>query len=142
VYRSLWRPSHSSAKTHNSLLIVTFDEDNSLSLNHIYTTFVGAGVKTGIGAAIVADRAGKGLRTAPRDAMITLSMPEEGLGRAFGVQRAMDSAGAFAGPLVAIGVLAASGQAFDAVFVVSGCVAAIGLLVLVLFVWPAGCRRR
>ena len=35
------------AKTHNSLLIVTFDEDNSLSLNHITTTFVGAGVKPG-----------------------------------------------------------------------------------------------
>jgi phosphatidylinositol-3-phosphatase len=35
------------AKTHNSLLIVNFDEDNSLSLNHIYTTFVGAHVKTG-----------------------------------------------------------------------------------------------
>jgi phosphatidylinositol-3-phosphatase len=35
------------AKTHNSLLIVTFDEDNSLSLNHIYTTFAGAHVKTG-----------------------------------------------------------------------------------------------
>lgn len=35
------------AKTHNSLLIVTFDEDNSLSLNHIYTAFVGANVKVG-----------------------------------------------------------------------------------------------
>jgi hypothetical protein len=35
------------AKTHNSLLIVTFDEDNSASLNHITTTFVGAHVKTG-----------------------------------------------------------------------------------------------
>ncbi len=35
------------AKTHNSLLIVTFDEDNSLSLNHISTTFVGARVTTG-----------------------------------------------------------------------------------------------
>jgi hypothetical protein len=35
------------AKTHNSLLIVNFDEDNSLSLNHIYTSFVGAHVKTG-----------------------------------------------------------------------------------------------
>jgi hypothetical protein len=88
----------------------------------------------GISAAIVADRAGKGLRTAPRDALITLSTPDGGLGRAFGVHRAMDSAGAFAGPLVALGVLAASGQAFDAVFVTSGCVAAIGVLVLVLFV--------
>jgi phosphatidylinositol-3-phosphatase len=35
------------AKTHNSLLIVTFDEDNRLSLNHIYTTFVGAHVTPG-----------------------------------------------------------------------------------------------
>ena len=92
------------------------------------------GSLTGIGAAIVADRAGKGLRTAPRDALITLSTPEDGLGRAFGVHRAMDSAGAFAGPLVAIGVLAASAQAFDAVFVTSGCIATIGVLVLVLFV--------
>jgi MFS transporter len=87
-----------------------------------------------LGAAIVADRAGKGLRTAPRDALITLSTPASDLGRAFGVHRAMDSPGAFAGPLVAIAVLAASGQAFDAVFVVSGCIAAIGVLVLVLVV--------
>ena len=88
----------------------------------------------GIGAAIVADRAGKGLRTAPRDALITLSTPAGSLGRAFGVHRAMDTAGAFAGPLVALAVLAASGQAFDAVFVTSGCIGAIGVLLLVLFV--------
>ena len=88
----------------------------------------------GIGAAVIADRAGKGLRTAPRDALITLATPPADLGRAFGVHRAMDSAGAFAGPLVALAVLAGSGQAFDAVFVVSGCVAAIGVLILVLFV--------
>jgi hypothetical protein len=35
------------AKTHDSLLIVTFDEDNSASLNHIHTTFVGAHVRAG-----------------------------------------------------------------------------------------------
>nr|WP_296070390.1 alkaline phosphatase family protein [uncultured Actinoplanes sp.] len=35
------------AKTHNSLLITTFDEDNSSSLNHIHTSFVGAHVKIG-----------------------------------------------------------------------------------------------
>jgi MFS family permease len=87
-----------------------------------------------LGAAIVADRAGKGLRTAPRDALITLSARPEDLGRAFGVHRAMDSAGAFAGPLVALAVLAFSGQAFDAVFVVSGLIAAIGVLVLALLV--------
>ena len=47
-----WLQSHLDgyaqwAKTHNSLLIVTFDEDNSLSLNHIYTAFVGAHVAPG-----------------------------------------------------------------------------------------------
>ncbi len=93
---------------------------------------------TAIGAVITLDRAGKGLRTAPRDALITLSAPEPLLGRAFGVHRAMDSVGAFAGPLVALGVLAAVGatnpEAFDAVFVVSFCIAAVGVLLLVLFV--------
>jgi MFS family permease len=87
-----------------------------------------------IGVVIVADRTGKGLRTAPRDALITLSSPASGLGQAFGVHRAMDSAGAFLGPLVALAVLAASGQAFDAVFVTSACIGAIGVLLLVLFV--------
>jgi MFS family permease len=89
---------------------------------------------TGIGVVITADRAGKGLRTAPRDALITLSTPPEALGRAFGIHRAMDSLGAFAGPLVALAVLAAAGQAFDAVFVTSFCIAVLGVLVLVLFV--------
>ncbi|WP_326952131.1 MFS transporter [Amycolatopsis sp. NBC_01286] len=93
---------------------------------------------TAIGAVITLDRTGKGLRTAPRDALITLSAPEPLLGRAFGAHRAMDSVGAFAGPLVALGVLAAVGatnpEAFDAVFVVSFCIAAIGVLLLVLFV--------
>ncbi|WP_410676579.1 MFS transporter [Amycolatopsis sp. cmx-4-68] len=91
-----------------------------------------------IGAVLTLDRTGKGLRTAPRDALITLSAPEPLLGRAFGVHRAMDSMGAFAGPLVALAVLAAVGatnpEAFDAVFVVSFCVAAMGVLLLVLFV--------
>ncbi|RJQ80319.1 MFS transporter [Pseudonocardiaceae bacterium YIM PH 21723] len=88
----------------------------------------------GIGAVITADRTGKGLRTAPRDALITLSSPPDVLGRAFGLHRMMDSAGAFLGPLVAIAVLAAAGQAFDAVFVVSFCIAALAVVVLVLFV--------
>ncbi|MGP3926987.1 MFS transporter [Streptomyces sp. 8N616] len=87
-----------------------------------------------IGLVIAVDRAGKGLRTAPRDALITLSAPPQALGRAFGVHRAMDSFGAFLGPLVALAVLAAAGQAFDAVLVTSFCIAALGVLILVLFV--------
>ncbi|WP_433684556.1 MFS transporter [Nocardia sp. CA-119907] len=87
-----------------------------------------------IGAVITIDRTGKGLRTAPRDALITLSTPPQLYGRAFGVHRTMDTIGAFAGPLVALGILAATAQAYDAVFVVSFCIAAFGVLVLVLFV--------
>ncbi len=94
-----------------------------------------AGTSTALlGAVITADRAGKGLRTAPRDALITLSTPAGDLGRAFGVHRAMDGIGAFAGPLVALAVLAAAAESFDAVFVTSFCIAALGVVILVLFV--------
>ena len=47
------------------------------------------------------DRTGKGLRTAPRDALIAESTPQEQHGRAFGFHRAMDHLGAAIGPLVA-----------------------------------------
>ena len=47
------------------------------------------------------DRLGKGLRTPPRDALLAGLVPSERRGRAFGIQRAMDNAGALAGPLVA-----------------------------------------
>ncbi|MEC4019936.1 MFS transporter [Streptomyces sp. H27-D2] len=87
-----------------------------------------------VGAVLAADRAGKGLRTPPRDALISLSSPPEEQGRAFGVHRAMDTAGALLGPLAAFGVLWAAHDAYDAVFVVSCCTAALGVLLLVLFV--------
>ncbi|WP_328642015.1 MFS transporter [Streptomyces canus] len=87
-----------------------------------------------ISAVLAADRTGKGLRTAPRDAMISLSTEPEHRGRAFGVHRAMDTTGALLGPLVAFAVLRATVDGYDAVFAVSGCVAALGVLVLLLFV--------
>ncbi|MFI1970889.1 MFS transporter [Streptomyces cinnamoneus] len=87
-----------------------------------------------IGAVLAADRTGKGLRTAPRDALISLSCEPAGRGRAFGVHRAMDTAGALLGPLVAFLILRAAADGYDAVFTASGCVAALGVLVLLLFV--------
>ncbi|MEV6208246.1 MFS transporter [Kitasatospora sp. NPDC051914] len=95
------------------------------------------GAAGGIAAALAADRLGKGVRTAPRDALISLSAPPEALGRAFGVHRAMDTTGALLGPLVAFAVLWATADAYDAVFVVSFATGLFGVLVLVLFV-PAG----
>ena len=47
------------------------------------------------------DRLGKGVRTAPRDALLADLAPAESRGRAYGLQRAMDNAGALVGPIVA-----------------------------------------
>jgi MFS family permease len=96
---------------------------------------------TPIGLVLAADRTGKGLRTAPRDALISLSSTPETRGRAFGVHRAMDTAGALLGPLVAFLILRATVDGYDAVFTVSFCVAVVGVLVLVLFV-PGGPAAR
>lgn len=92
---------------------------------------------TPIGLVLAADRTGKGLRTAPRDALISLASTPQTRGRAFGVHRAMDTAGALLGPLVAFLILRATVDGYDAVFTVSFCVAVLGVLVLVLFV-PGG----
>ena len=48
-----------------------------------------------------ADRVGKGIRTSPRDALLADMVAPEHRGRAFGLQRAMDNAGAFVGPILA-----------------------------------------
>ncbi len=52
------------------------------------------------------DRLGKGMRTAPRDALLADSVPPENLGRAFGWHRGMDTMGAVVGPLIALWMLA------------------------------------
>ncbi|MCI3270184.1 MFS transporter [Streptomyces cylindrosporus] len=93
---------------------------------------------TPIGLILAADRTGKGLRTAPRDALISLSSTPETRGRAFGVHRAMDTAGALLGPLVAFLILRATVDGYDAVFTVSFCVAVVGVLVLVLVLFVPG----
>ncbi|MER5985465.1 MFS transporter [Streptomyces sp. NPDC001787] len=92
------------------------------------------GATAGIAAALATDRVGKAIRTAPRDALITLSSRPETLGRSFGVHRAMDTTGALLGPLAAFALLWATAGAYDAVFVVSFCVGLLGVLLLVLYV--------
>lgn len=52
-----------------------------------------------------ADRIGKGLRGAPRDALIADITPKASLGAAYGLRQALDAAGAFIGPLIAAGLL-------------------------------------
>lgn len=85
-------------------------------------------------AALLVDRTGKGIRTAPRDALISLSSRRERLAESFGVHRALDTAGALLGPVVAFLVLGLAPRAYDAVFVASFCFALVGLGVLGCFV--------
>jgi MFS family permease len=89
-----------------------------------------------VGAIVLIDRIGKGIRTAPRDTMISLSTPKEQLGTAFGVHRALDTTGAVLGPIVAFAILAIAPLAFHSLFLVSFCFAIVGVGILVLFVDP------
>lgn len=97
-----------------------------------------AGASWPLIASVVAfDRAAKGARAVPRDVLISLSSRPDGLATAFGVHRALDSAGAMLGPLVALAILGTLPNAFDVVFVASFSVAVVGLGVLSLFVTNA-----
>ncbi len=87
-----------------------------------------------LGAVVFVDRIGKGIRTAPRDALISLSSKRESLGTAFGVHRALDTTGAMLGALLAFALLAIAPDDFDAIFLVSFLVAVIGVGIIVLMV--------
>ena len=80
----------------------------------------------------VVDRLGKGLRTPPRDALIADITPVGLSGRAFGLQRGMDHAGAVLGPILAWWLLASGAAGLRAVI---GASIAPGVLVLVLAMW-------
>lgn len=87
-----------------------------------------------LAAVAAADRMGKGLRTAPRDALVSLSSRPESLGVAFGVHRSLDALGALLGPVVAFALLASRPDAFRELFVVSFLVAVAGVGALLLLV--------
>lgn len=84
----------------------------------------------GIAAVVTADRIGKGVRTAPRDAMISTVTPAEHLGRAFGVHRMLDTIGAALGPLIAFGLLVLVPDGYSVVLVVSLAFALAGVALL------------
>jgi MFS family permease len=81
-------------------------------------------------------RLGKGIRTAPRDAIISMSVGPHRLGRAFGVHRAFDTVGAVAGPVLGYLLLARDPTGYGTIFAVGFFVAVIGVAVLVVFVEP------
>ncbi|MGQ9523251.1 MAG: MFS transporter [Armatimonadota bacterium] len=82
----------------------------------------------------LADRTGKGIRTAPRDALLADSVVEARRGAAFGLQRTMDHAGAISGPLAAAALLGLLAGNMRLVFALSAVPALLCLLVLAAFV--------
>lgn len=77
------------------------------------------------------DRSGKGIRTAPRDALLSESTTAATRGRAFGLHRAMDTSGAILGPLIALALLAFLGRHnYRPVFLIAGIPGAISVLLL------------
>lgn len=87
-----------------------------------------------LAALIVSDRLGKAIRTAPRDALISLSARPETLATAFGVHRALDAAGAAAGPVLAFLLLWQFPHRFDIIFFTAFIVALLGVAALFLLV--------
>ena len=81
-----------------------------------------------------ADRLGKGIRTAPRDALIADSSTEARRGRDFGVHRALDTVGAAIGPLAAWAILTLSPGAYRTVFLVSAIPGTIAIVVVLALV--------
>jgi len=67
-------------------------------------------------AARFIDRAGKGIRGAPRDALVADLSPQSVRGASFGLRQSLDTVGAFLGPLAAIAFMALSGDNFTFVF--------------------------
>ena len=88
----------------------------------------------GIGAIRTGDRLGKGIRGAPRDALVAAAIAPEDRGRAFGVMRSLDHAGALVGGLVAAGLLAAGLATMRQMFLLAAVPGLASVLVIVLFV--------
>jgi len=89
---------------------------------------------TGIGAVLTArfvDRIGKGIRGAPRDALLADITPPEIRGAAYGLRQSMDTVGAFGGPLLAMVLMAATHDNFRAVFWVATVPACVCVLLIV-----------
>lgn len=89
---------------------------------------------TGMGAVLTArfiDRIGKGIRGAPRDALIADITPPEIRGAAYGLRQTLDTVGAFAGPLLAMALMAATQNNFRLVFWVAVIPAFICVLLII-----------
>jgi len=82
----------------------------------------------------LADRLGKGIRTAPRDALIADSVPDDRRGRAFGFHRTADTAGAIGGSLLAFLLMRALGGDYRMTFLWATVAGVLSVAAVILFV--------
>jgi MFS family permease len=94
----------------------------------LFALAAGSGV---VLAARLIDRVGKGIRGAPRDALVADLAPPAARGAAFGLRQSLDTVGAFVGPLLAMALMLAWANDFRAVFWVAVIPAALAVLLLV-----------
>jgi MFS family permease len=87
------------------------------------------------------DRTGKGIRSAPRDAMISDVTPRDQRGRAYGFHRALDHTGAIVGPLLAVLLLQGLGWSLRATFFFAVVPGLAGVLILVFFLRESNDER-
>jgi MFS family permease len=98
-----------------------------------------AGSWHGVLAARVIDRFGKGVRTAPRDVLVSESCRSDNLGHSFGIHKALDMAGSAAGILIAFFIMMAwKGEYnYKQLFLLS-CIPAIASLFMFIFIRETG----
>jgi MFS family permease len=82
----------------------------------------------------ILDRLGKGIRTAPRDQLLTASVEKSRWGEAFGIQRMMDHTGSLLGPLIATAILAAFSLQLPVLFLIAGIPSILSLLIIPRFI--------
>lgn len=88
------------------------------------------------------ERIGKGLRAAPRDSLISGSVPQNETGKNFGFHKAMDNSGAIIGPLIAFILLYFFPLNYSNIFLLATIPAILGVITVVLFINEAKADKK
>lgn len=83
------------------------------------------------------ERTGKGLRTAPRDSLISASVKNNDAGKNFGFHKMMDNSGAIIGPLIAFGILYFFPKDYTKIFLLATIPAILGVITIIGFIKEA-----
>ena len=89
-----------------------------------------------------ADKIGKGLRTAPRDALLADSASEGGIGKAFGLHRTFDELGSAIGPLLAFGILSFFTGNYRLVFYCAAVPGTLAILIIIFGIRDKAPRKK